>query len=69
MPIKLPNSKTVFSKTSEAVQWLRLRAPLQRARVSSLVEELRPHMLQGDEKRKNKNSFLQYSLFYFCKHI
>ena len=26
MPIKLPNSKTVFSKTSEAVQWLRLCA-------------------------------------------
>jgi len=69
MPIKLPNSKTVFSKTSEAVQWLRLRAPLQRARVSSLVEELRPHMLQGDEKRKNKKFSPIFLILFLQTHL
>ena len=33
--------------TSLVVQWLRIRLPMQRMLVQSLVEELRPHMLWG----------------------
>jgi len=35
------------SGTSLAVQWLRIRLPIQRTQVRSLVRELRSHMLQG----------------------
>ena len=46
--------KICFGGTSQVVQRLRLRLPLQRVQVWSLVREQRSHKLQG-QKRKNNH--------------
>ena len=51
------------------VQWLRLHASLQGARVRFLVGELRSHMPPGaakikeERKNKNKNILFKFSVF------